>query len=262
MKVVILCGGKGTRIRGIDDDVPKPLIPIGKYPVLWHIMNTYMHYGHNEFILCLGYKGIAIKTYFLNYQTMVSDFTSDYGNDGKIEFDNSNIEIDWKITHAETGVESLTGSRVKKIEKYISEDETFLLTYGDGVSDININELISFHHDKAKIMTVSGVRPPSRFGELNYDQNSIITEFNEKPQATEGRISGGFFVCQREIFNYLDSERDNEILETAPMQNIASDKQMVMYPHDGFWQCMDTYRDYKLLNELYENKAAPWVVWD
>jgi len=262
MKVVILCGGKGTRIRGIDDDVPKPLIPIGKYPVLWHIMNTYTYYGHNEFILCLGYKGNAIKTYFLNYQTMVSDFTSDYGNDDKIEFDNSNIEIDWKITHAETGVESLTGSRIKKIEQYIGEDETFLLTYGDGVSDININELISFHGDKGKLMTVSGVRPPSRFGELNYDKNSIITEFNEKPQATEGRISGGFFVCQREIFNYLDSEREDETLETTPMQNIAADKQMVMYPHDGFWQCMDTYRDYKLLNELYTNKAAPWVVWD
>jgi len=192
MKVVILCGGKGTRIRGIDDDVPKPLIPIGKYPVLWHIMNTYAYYGHNEFILCLGYKGIAIKNYFLNYQTMVSDYASDYENDGKIEYDNLNIEIDWKITHAETGLESLTGSRIKKIEQYIGEDEAFLLTYGDGVSDININELISFHHDKARIMTVSGVRPPSRFGELNYDQNSIITEFNEKPQATEGRISGGF----------------------------------------------------------------------
>ena len=259
MKVVILAGGFGTRLSEYTEKIPKPMVTIGGKPILWHIMNEYSFFGHKDFYIALGYKSELIKEFFLNYHALNSNFTVNL-QDGRIKH-HQESHNDWTVSLVDTGLKSMTGGRVKRLQPYIG-NETFLLTYGDGVSDIDINQLISFHHDKARIMTVSGVRPPSRFGELNYDQNSIITEFNEKPQATEGRISGGFFVCQREIFNYLDSEREDQILETTPMQNIASDKQMVMYPHDGFWQCMDTYRDYKLLNELYENKTAPWMVWD
>lgn len=261
MKVVILCGGKGTRIRGVDDSLPKPMIPVGQYPILWHIMRSYAHYGFRDFVLCLGYKGSAIKDFFLNYRTQVSDFTIDFSKDREIVFDKAHEQINWRVTLAETGEDTLTGSRVKKIEHYIGTDETFMLTYGDGVCDIDLHKLIAFHKAHGKILTVSGVRPPGRFGELDHDASGRIVEFNEKPNATGGRISGGFFVCQREIFKYLESGRDDETLETEPMRRLARDGQMMMYGHDGFWQCMDTYRDFALLNELVDEGAAPWVKW-
>lgn len=261
MKVVILCGGKGTRIRGVDDDLPKPMIPVGGYPIVWHIMRSYAHYGFKDFVLCLGYKGAEVKDFFLNYRSQVSDFTIDFANDRAITFDKTHEQIDWRVTLAETGEDTLTGSRVKKIEPYIGDDESFMLTYGDGVCDIDINDLIGFHKNHGKHLTVSGVRPPGRFGELDHDASGRIVEFNEKPNATGGRISGGYFVCQREVFDYLDADRDDETLETDPMRRLAADGQMMMYSHDGFWQCMDTYRDYSLLNELVDVKKAPWVKW-
>ncbi|PCI42173.1 MAG: glucose-1-phosphate cytidylyltransferase [Rhodospirillaceae bacterium] len=261
MKVVILCGGKGTRIRGVDDSLPKPLIPVGNYPIVWHIMRTYAHFGFKDFVLCLGYKGMAIKDFFLNYRAQVCDLTIDFSKDREVTYDKVHEELDWKVTLAETGENTLTGSRVKKIQDYIGDDETFMLTYGDGVCDIDIDELIAFHKSHGKILTVSGVRPPGRFGELEHADDGQIVEFNEKPNATGGRISGGYFVCQREIFDYLDANRDDETLETDPMRNLAKDGQMMMYGHDGFWQCMDTFRDFELLNGLVDADAAPWIKW-
>ncbi len=238
MKVVILCGGKGTRIRGVDDDLPKPMIPVGEYPIVRHIMNAYARFGYMDFVLCLGYKGNVIKDHFLNNRSRIED---------------------WNITLAETGMETQTGSRVKKIAEHIGDDDLFMLTYGDGVSSIDIAALVDFHKGHGKLMTVSGVRPPSRFGELAHDENGLVTEFNEKPQATGGRISGGFFVCNRAVLDYLDAERDDEILENEPMHRIAAEGQMMMYAHDGFWQCMDTFREFTLLNNLFDSGEAPWV---
>src|SRR5262249_1247243 len=246
MKVVILCGGHGTRIRGIRDYLPKPMIPIGDYPILWHIMSGYAAAGFKEFVLCLGYKGYVIKEFFLNYHTRVSDFTVDFGCGGGITVQNQRREIDWHITLAETGKDTMTGSRVKRIERYIGSDANFMLTYGDGVSDIDLRALAALHLRDNPIVTVTGVRPPGRFGELDHDSMGRVTEFNEKPQAVSGRISGGFFVCSRRLFDFLDAGRDDEVLEAGPFRRIARDGQMAMYPHDGFWQCMDTFRDYSL----------------
>lgn len=261
MKVVILCGGQGTRIRGVADDLPKPMIPIGGYPILWHIMNGYAARGFKEFILCLGYKGSVIKDFFLNYNTRIADVTVDFSRGGELSVHNAARDIDWRVTMAETGLDTLTGSRLKRIEPYIGQDEEFMLTYGDGVSDVDLHALIAFHRKCKALITVSGVRPPGRFGEIEHDASGLVREFNEKPQATGGRISGGFFVCGRQVFDYLDGNRENETLEAEPLKTIAREGKMAMYPHDGFWQCMDTYRDYALLNEIFEKGKAPWKVW-
>lgn len=260
MKVLILCGGKGTRIRGVADDLPKPMIPVGDYPILWHIMKSYAHGGLNEFVLLLGYKGWEIKDFFLNYRARINDFTISLGDSDRVEFHNVHDEADWRVTFAETGQETLTGSRLKRAQKYVGDDENFMLTYGDGVGDIDFDRLLAFHKAHGKILTVSGVRPPGRFGEISHD-NGRVAEFNEKPQATGGRISGGYFVCRREIFDYLDAGRDDITLEAEPMRRLARDGQMMMYEHDGFWQCMDTYRDFQLLNGLFADNQAPWVKW-
>lgn len=261
MKVVILCGGKGTRIRGIADDIPKPMIQIGGRPILWHIMKHYAGFGHTEFVLCLGYRGAEIRSFFLDYHTRTSDFTVTLGEEPDIEFHDPHQEAGWRVTLADTGTDTLTGSRLKRVEPYLAEDEDFLLTYGDGVSDIDLAALVGFHRAHGKIMTVSGVRPPSRFGEMVHDETGAVTEFNEKPQAVGGLISGGFFVCRREMFNYIDSGRDDQMLELEPMQRLVDDDQMSVYRHDGFWQCMDTPRDYELLNRNYARAEAPWVTW-
>lgn len=259
MKVVILCGGKGTRIRGVADDLPKPMIPVGGFPILWHIMKGYAAQGHKDFVLCLGYKSEVIKDFFLNYRTRVSDFTIDFAKGREITFHNLHSEVDWRVTLVETGQEALTGSRVKRVEPHIGDDEEFMLTYGDGVSDVDFDSLLAFHHAHGKVMTLSGVRPPGRFGELETGVDGAITEFNEKPQATGGRISGGFFVCNRRLFDYLDGSRDDVTLETEPMRRLAGEGEMMMYAHDGFWQCMDTFRDYQLLNDLWDRGTAPWA---
>jgi glucose-1-phosphate cytidylyltransferase len=259
MQVVILCGGKGTRLREETEYRPKPMIPIGDFPILWHIMKTYAHFGHKEFVLCLGYKGQVIKDYFLNYRQVMSDLTLKLGEKETLQFHNSCVEEDWTVTLANTGEETMTGGRVKRIEKYIKGD-TFLLTYGDGVGNIDLKALLEFHQKHGKLATLTGVRPPGRFGELT-TENGLITQFNEKPQATAGRINGGFFVLSREIFRYLDGGSDELIFEQEPLRRVAADKQLMCYPHDGFWQPMDTFREFELLNQLWRSGNAPWKIW-
>ena len=260
MKVVILCGGQGTRIRDVNENLPKPMIPVGNLPILWHIMKYYSMAGHKDFVLCLGYKGQVIKDFFLNYESNTRDFSLTLGAANRIEYHTEHEEIDWRVTLADTGADAMTGARVRKIRKYIGDDEHFMLTYGDGVGDIDIGKLVDFHKSHGRILTVSGVRPPGRFGELMHAPDGMVTEFNEKPQATGGRISGGYFVCSRKIFDYLD-DGDDLVFETEPMRRLVADGQMMTYQHDGFWQPMDTYRDYMYLNGLAAKGEAPWIKW-
>ena len=260
MKVVILCGGHGTRIRDVADDIPKPMIPVGGYPILWHIMKYYAAAGQQDFVLCLGYKSHVIKNFFLNYEVNTNDITVTLGSKKPVVLHSKNQELDWTVTMAETGLNAMTGARIKKIQKYVETEDHFLLTYGDGVGNIDIAKLIAFHKSHGKVLTVSGVRPPSRFGELMSDATGKVTEFNEKTQATAGLISGGFFVCSKEIFKYLNDKEDL-VFELEPMQRLVRDGQMMVYEHHGFWQPMDTYRDYSLLNAMYNEGKAPWVVW-
>lgn len=270
-KIVILCGGMGARLREETEYRPKPLVEIGGKPMLWHIMKIYSYYGFKDFVLCLGYKGKMIKDYFLNYEIMNSDFTLKLESKG-IEFHNSYKEKDWIVTFAETGKNAMTGARIKKIEKYINS-ELFMLTYGDGVADINIQELLKFHKSHGKIGTVTGVSPSSRFGELIVAEDQV-KKFSEKPQVKEGFINGGFFVFDKRIFNYLE-DNDDCIFEKKPLEDLASDGELMIYKHKGFWQCMDTYRDLQLLNNLWlgqevekelhfneiKNVKPPWKIW-
>ncbi|MEK9755168.1 MAG: glucose-1-phosphate cytidylyltransferase, partial [Rhodospirillaceae bacterium] len=242
MKTVILCGGQGTRIRDVSESTPKPMLPIGGRPILWHIMKSYAAGGHTDFVLCLGHLGHVIKEFFLNYEAFTNDVTLTLGATRQIEHHGDHDETGWRITLADTGPATMTGGRVGRIKKYIGDDTEFMLTYGDGVSDIDLDALLSFHRAHGKIMTVSGVRPPGRFGEIESADDGTVTEFNEKPQATGGRISGGFFVCKREIFDHLSND-ENLVLELEPMKALAAEGQMALYKHDGFWQCMDTHRD-------------------
>ncbi len=260
MKVVILCGGQGTRIRDVSESVPKPMIPIGNRPILWHIMKNFTHFNCGEFVLCLGYKGRTIKDFFINYDMLTHDFEITLGKPESLKLIDRTDKEDWHVTLAETGLDSMTGDRVRQIKKYVADDENFILTYGDGLSDIDITALIEFHKSHGKIATVTGVRPPGRFGELESNDDGQVIEFNEKPQTTGGRISGGFFVFKREIFDYLPSQ-SGLILEDKPLRALASDQQLMIYRHNGFWQCMDTYRDYKYLNDLWDDGQAPWKNW-
>jgi glucose-1-phosphate cytidylyltransferase len=257
LKVVILAGGYGTRIRDVVDDIPKPMISIGPLPILWHIMKIYSKFGYKEFVICLGYKGQVIKDFFLNYKNHTRDLTIDFASDNSIEYHGKQDESDWKVTLADTGLRSMTGSRISKIRDYINEDE-FMLTYGDGVGDVNINNLVDFHRSHDKILTVTGVRPPSRFGEVVADQNGTVTQFNEKPQASAGCISSGFFVANAKLFDYLD-DSEELVFEQKPMNNLVQNGQLVVYEHTGFWQPMDTSREYHYLNSLYNSGKAPWI---
>lgn len=258
MRVVILCGGYGTRIRDVADDIPKPMIPIGRYPILWHIMKYYASFGHKDFILCLGYKGSVIKDFFLSYEAHTKDFTISLGRRDDLQFHTEHGELDWRVTLAETGLRSMTGSRISRIRKYVG-NEDFLLTYGDGVGDVNLDDLVKFHKSHGKALTVTGVRPPARFGELVAKEGQIV-EFNEKPQATAGRISGGYFVASPLIFDYLTDD-ESLVFEQDPMRAMVRDGQYMVYEHDGFWQPMDTSREYSLLNSLFDKGDAPWVRW-
>jgi glucose-1-phosphate cytidylyltransferase len=259
MKVVILAGGHGTRIRDVADDIPKPMIPIGPYPILWHIMKYYASYGHHEFVLCLGYKGNVLRDFFLNYEAYTRDVTLDLGNSSALSFHSNHAESDWKVTLADTGLNAMTGARVARIARYIG-DEDFMLTYGDGVGDVDLDALMAFHKSHGKVLTVSGVRPPGRFGELRCDTGGLVTEFNEKPQATGGRISGGYFIANRRLFDYLSSD-ENLVFEQEPMRRLVEEGNLMVYEHDGFWQPMDTSREYQVLNSLYAREEAPWVRW-
>lgn len=256
MKVVILCGGYGTRIRDVSDNIPKPMIPIGRFPILWHIMKYYASYGHRDFVLCLGYKSHVIKDFFLNYEAHTKDFTIGLGRKGNMIFHTEHEELDWKVTLAETGLNAMTGSRIKRIQKYVG-DEDFMLTYGDGVGDVDLKLLLDFHRQHGRALTVTGVRPPGRFGEL-MSSDGVITEFNEKPQAAGGRISGGYFVASSKLFEYLNDE-EGLVFEKEPMLNLVADRELMAFEHDGFWQPMDTSREYQLLNLLYDQGDAPWV---
>lgn len=256
-QVVILCGGMGTRLREETEFRPKPLVEIGGKPILWHIMKIYSHFGFKDFILCLGYKGQMIKQYFLNYSLMTNDFTLRLGSREEPHVHDGNFAEDWTITFADTGYASMTGARVKRIEPYIRGDH-FMLTYGDGVADVDIGKLWDFHIGHGKIATVTGVHSASRYGELALEK-SRVTEFSEKPRAQQGFISGGFFVFRREFLDYV--QRDEScVLEGEPLERLVREGQMMSYAHSGFWHCMDTYRDFEALNELWR-KGAPWKVW-
>jgi glucose-1-phosphate cytidylyltransferase len=256
--VVILCGGRGTRLREETEYRPKPMVEIGNRPVVWHIMRIYAHYGFKRFLLCLGYKGFMLKEYFLNYRAIANDFTLTLGQRPHIAFADAGDDVDWTITLADTGLDTMTGARVKRIAKYLDND-TFMLTYGDGVANIDLAALHRFHRETGKLVTVTGIRPPSRFGEMHV-QGHVVTSFTEKPQVSEGLVNGGFFVCQREFLDYL-SEDESCVLEQDPLRRVAAAGELAVYPHEGFWQCMDTYREYEILTKLWEENEAPWRVW-
>lgn len=257
MKVVILAGGLGTRLSEETDIRPKPMVEIGGMPILWHIMKIYSHYGFNEFVICLGYKGYVIKEYFTNLFLHHSDVTIDVKNN-KMEVHNTSSE-NWKITLVETGANTMTGGRIKKVQKYIGKN-SFMLTYGDGVADINIKQLVEFHLKQKKMCTVTAVQPSGRFGVLEIDNNNLVQSFHEKRSEDIGWINGGFFVCQPEIFDYIE-ENDNEIWERSPLENIARDGQLVSFRHKSFWRPMDSLKDKNDLNDLWNNNQAKWKVW-
>lgn len=255
MKTIILAGGFGTRLSEETVVKPKPMVEIGGMPILWHIMKIYAHYGFKEFIVALGYKGEMIKEYFMNYYYLRNNFTI-HLNSGNIEVYDGNSE-DWTIHLVDTGLATQTGGRIKRLENWIG-DETFMMTYGDGVADIDILDLVNFHRRHGKLATVTAVRPPSRFGGLRFEGDKVI-EFEEKPQIGEGWINGGFFVLEPGVLDYIGG--DETIWEREPMERLARDGQLVAYRHGDFWQCMDTLRDVRLLNGLWGSGKAPWKVW-
>ena len=252
MKVIILAGGFGTRLSEYTQSIPKPMVTIGGKPILWHIMKTYAKYGHIDFHLALGYKAELIKDYFLNYRSLNSDFTIDLESGNLTPHQKDNVN--WKVTLVDTGPNSMTGGRVKRMQNFIG-NETFLLTYGDGLSNIDIEALVNFHKSHGKMVTVSAVHPGARFGELDMD-GDIVTSFKEKPQTTQGWINGGYFVIEPEFFDLIKG--DSTILEKEPLEKAAEIGELMSYQHDGFWQCMDTKRDRDSLEELWQNNNAPW----
>jgi len=254
MKVVILAGGFGTRLSEYTESIPKPMVKVGGRPILWHIMKTYAQFEHKDFYLALGYKAGIVKDYFLNYRAVNSDFTIDLG-DGKLTT-HQKSSVDWKVTLVDTGLNSMTGGRVKRMKEFIGK-ETFLLTYGDGLADIDINELIDFHRSHGKMVTVSAVHPSARFGELAID-GDIVTSFKEKPQVTQGWINGGYFVVEPEFFDLISN--DSTILEKEPLEKVAEIGELRSFKHDGFWKCMDTKRDRDSLEEMWLSGNPPWVV--
>ena len=260
MKVVILCGGKGTRLREETEFRPKPMVPIGDRPILWHVMKTYAQYGFKEFVLCLGYRGEMIKEYFRNYQWMASDVTLKLGRKPSVHSHNHHDEEDWSVTLAETGLETMTGGRLKRIQRYLGADETFLFTYGDGVGNIDVPAAIEFHRSHGKVLTLTAVHPPGRFGELGMGEAGAVREFNEKPQAEGGWINGGFFVASRKVFDFIPDD-DKVSFEQEPLRAITAAGDLRAWQHRGFWQPMDTYQEYILLNRLWADGQAPWKIW-
>lgn len=257
--VVILCGGLGTRLREETEFKPKPMVNIGNRPILWHIMKIYAHYGFKKFILCLGYRGELIKEYFYHYEVMYNDVTIKLGFNGALKVHNGHDENDWEITLCNTGDNALKGARIKRIEKYINADQ-LMVTYGDGIADIDIARLMKFHQSHSKTATVTGVRPKFlRFGELSINKNQVAG-FAEKPKYTGNYINGGFFVFNRAIFDYLEDRNDCD-LEIGPLDQISQKGELMVYKHDKFWACMDTIRDGEYLNELWNNNRAEWKIW-
>ncbi len=257
MKVVILAGGFGSRLSEETVTKPKPMVEIGEQPILWHIMKSYSQYGYNEFIILLGYKGYYIKEYFFNYFLHNNDVTIDIEKNS-MEVHNNHTEP-WKVTLLETGLHSMTGARIKQARKYLN-NETFFLTYGDGVCDVNLNELLDFHRQKGKAMTLTAVQPEGRFGVIDTNKDFQVEKFYEKPHGDGGWINGGFFVCEPAVFDYISDDRGC-IFEREPMEKMAGDGQLFAYHHHGFWKCMDTLRDKVRLNELWDNNEAKWKSW-
>jgi glucose-1-phosphate cytidylyltransferase len=260
IKTVILCGGLGTRIRDANEQLPKPMLPIGGRPIVWHIMKGYAQHGFKDFVLCLGYKSWLFKEFFLNYQAMGSDLAIDLTKAGTPEYLRRRAE-DWRITLADTGDSTMTGGRVAIVRQYLEGSEHFLLTYGDGVADVDLTKLFAFHRSHGRIATVTAVRPPARFGELEIDDDSRVSVFNEKPQVSHGFINGGFFVFDtRRFWDYLPSD-PSTVLETTPLQSLARSGELVAFKHPGFWQPMDTAREFTLLNEMWASGRPPWKTW-
>lgn len=257
MKTVILAGGFGTRISEESHLRPKPMLEIGGMPILWHIMKTYSHFDYNEFIICCGYRGYMIKEYFADYYIHRSDVTFDFSDENRMTIHN-NVAEPWKVTLVDTGLNTMTGGRIKRIKEY-TENEPFMMTYGDGVSDVDINALIDYHQKNKKIATLTAIQPGGRFGMLDIEQNGEVNSFIEKAKEDGGWINGGFMVLEPKIFDYLDD--DSTILERKPLETLAKEKQLCAYKHTGFWQCMDTQRDKELLEKLIETRKAPWIRW-
>jgi glucose-1-phosphate cytidylyltransferase len=254
MKVIILAGGLGTRLSEYTGMIPKPMVTVGGIPIIWHIMRSYAHFGHKDFFLALGHKEEVVKEYFLHYSSLNSDFTVDLSS-GMIESHQTN-KIDWRVTLVQTGFESMTGGRVKRLQSYIGK-EPFMLTYGDGVANIDLDALLIFHKNHGKMVTITAVHPGARFGELEIVEERVIT-FKEKPQITQGWVNGGYFIIEPEFFELIDG--DGTILEHEPLMKAVEMNEVMAYQHDGYWQCMDTKRDRDSLEELWRSNLAPWKV--
>jgi glucose-1-phosphate cytidylyltransferase len=257
MKTVILCGGIGTRLREETEFRPKPMVLVGGRPILWHIMKTYAHYGFRDFVLCLGYKGNIIKEYFLNYEAMNNDFSICLGEKSQIRYHGAHREQGFSVTLSDTGNDTMTGGRIARIQKYI-EDDTFLLTYGDGVSNVDVGRLVEFHKKHGRIATVTTVSPILRFGMIDMAAGDQVGSFNEKPKS-DGWVSAGYFVLNRRVFDYITG--DDCTFEREPLERLARDGELMAFRHDGFFYAMDTYREYQYLNEVWASGEAPWKVW-
>lgn len=258
MQVAILCGGMGTRLQEETTSKPKPMVQIGHKPILWHIMRYYSCFGHSRFLLCTGYKGDMIKNYFLNYRNVTRDIEIDLNNSSVEVLGGEEEDLDWKVRIHDTGVDTLTGSRIKRSLRYI-DDDIFLATYGDGLCDVDLRALVEHHHASGKLATVTAVRPSSRFGELSLDGDTV-TSFEEKPQTGAGWINGGYFVLHRSVFERL-SDAPDITLEAGVLQGLASNGELCVYRHNGFWQCMDTHREMTLLEDYWQSGRAPWKIW-
>lgn len=258
MKVVILAGGLGMRISEESHLKPKPMIEVGDAPILWHIMKYYSSYGFNEFIICCGYKGYVIKEYFADYYLHRSDVTFDFANNNEMIIHN-NVAEPWKVTVVDTGLHTMTGGRLKRIQKYVG-DQTFMMTYGDGVSDIDLDALLEFHRVHKKAATLTAIQPGGRFGVLDIDDNETVRQFSEKAKEDGGWINAGFMVLEPEVFDYI--EGDDTFFEKEPLENLALDGKLAAYRHEGFWKCMDTMRDKGMLDELWNSGQAPWKRWE
>lgn len=261
MKVAILCGGRGTRIREVSELMPKPMVPIGDKPILWHVMKNFSMHGHNDFVLLLGHQGDVIREFFLNFALHTTNVTIDLSrNDpGRVTFHGEPSEP-WRITLADTGENAMTGARIWRARQFLESEAIFLATYGDGVGDVDITRLLAFHRSHGKVATLTGVRPPGRFGELQVTDGAV-NRFNEKPQVSGGHINGGFFVFNREFVSRYLCAREDLVLEREPLERLAEEHQLMMYEHDGFWQPMDTPREFQLLNDLWRSGQAPWKTW-
>src|SRR3990170_2521929 len=258
MKVVILAGGRGTRLAEETEIRPKPMIEIGGRPILWHIMKHFSFYGHGEFVIALGYRGEMIKRYMVDYCNLQSDLTVSVASGTVRYHQNGDGQDDWEVSLIETGLQTQTGGRVKRLQQYLGEG-TFMLTWGDGVSTVDLDALLAFHRSHGKLATVTAVRPPARFGHLKFEGDRV-SEFTEKPQIGEGWINGAYFVLEPPVFGYIDDDMTH--WEREPLERLAADGQLMAYKHEGFWQCMDTIREKKLLDEMWDSGHAPWRIWD